>query len=50
MKRKKTSEYVKLLNIASQKLKNKNKGDTTESKLAQFLDNITDDNYDVVKQ
>ena len=31
-------------------MENKNEGDTTESKLARFLDNITDDDYDVVKQ
>ena len=44
------SEYVNVFSIASQKLENKNEGDTTESKLARFLDNITDDDYDVVKQ
>ena len=44
------SEYVNAFSIASQKLEQKNEGDTPESKLVRFLDNITDDDYDVVKQ
>ena len=43
-------EYVNIFSIALQKLENKNEGDMTELKLAQFLDNIMDYDYDVVKQ
>ena len=43
-------EYVNTFSIASQKLEEKHEGDTPESKLVRFLDNITDDDYNVVKQ
>ena len=48
--KKTASEYVNVFSIASQKLEDKMEGDTPESKLARFLEHITDDDYDVVKQ
>ena len=47
--KKTASEYVNVFSIASQKLEDKMEGDTPESKLARFLEHITDDDYDVVK-
>ena len=44
------SKYVNAFSITSQKLEEKSEGDTPESKLVRFLDNIMDDDYDVVKQ
>ena len=46
-----TASYnLNIFSIIPQKLEDKNEEDAPESKLTQFLNNITDNNYDVLKQ